>query len=268
MFNDEKLLHTRHSAFNTIVITEDDDGFRTLRFGYDGVPQSIVKPGHPEHLELAYACAMPLFLAFRREPARILIVGLGGGSLPAFFHRLLPDTLIDVVEIDKDVLDIAKTYCGFSEDARLHVYIEDGRDFIESRHQHYDVIILDSFDSESIPPHLLTIEFLHAIRDALTPNGIAVANIWGQDTNPKYHDMLRTYLEAFAELYIIDVPAPGTKLFVALSAPSPMTRDELIANARQITIERDFSYDLIDSIAGFKNADQEDLRAGRVLRDK
>ena len=267
MRSGEKVLVAQRSAFNLIVITEDSSGLRTLRFGHDGVPQSIVKVGDPEHLELPYASVLPNCLAFVQKPARILVVGLGGGTLPRFFHRAFPEMFVDVVEVDKDVLELAKTYCGFREDARMHVYVEDGRDFIENCCSRYDMIILDSFDAETIPSHLLTLEFLQTVRSALTPKGIAVANVWGRAINRLYDPVLATYRAAFEDVYVFDVPVPGTKIFAALPRKQTMTRDDLIERAKEISNRYGFRHDIVGSIAGFRNSELEHSRGGAVLRD-
>jgi len=267
MRNGEKVVVTKRSAFNLIVITEDESGLRTLRFGHDGVPQSVVKLGDPEHLELPYASVLPICLAFVQKPRRILIVGLGGGTVPGYFHSQFPEMAVDVVEIDKEVLEVAKTYCGFKEDARMHVFVEDGRDFIENCCDRYDIIVLDSFDSETIPRHLLTLEFLQAVRNALTPKGIVVANVWGRAINRSYDPMLLTYREAFKEVYIFDVPVPGTKIFVALPGRQEMTREDLLQRSREISERSGLRHDISHAIASFRNSDFEHCRGGAVLRD-
>ena len=267
MIPGEKILVARHSAFQTILLTEDASGLRTLRFGSEGASQSVVKVGDPRHLELPYARVLPACLAFVQDPLRLLIVGLGGGTLPRFFHSHFPAMKIDVVEIDPGVVEVAREHCGFAEDARMRVHVEDGRDFIEASQGGYDVIILDSFDTESIPAHLATLEFLGSVRKALAPQGIAIANIWGRATNPLYAHMLLTYRAGFEDVYIFDVPVPGTKIFVALPHPREMTREELIKQAREISRRREFDYDLGDAIAGFRHAKFETVRGGAVLRD-
>ncbi len=267
MTNGEKVLVARHSAFQAIRLTESADGLRTLRFGADGPSQSIVKVGDPRHLELPYARVVPACLAFTPNPRRILIIGLGGGTIPRFLHSHFPEMMIDVVELDPEVVALAREYCGFEEGPRLRVHVDDGRDFIETSRGCYDVIILDSFDTDSIPAHLTTLEFLGAVRNALAPEGIAIANVWGRATNPLYSSMLLTYRAAFEDLYIFDVPAPGTKLFVALSCRQEMTRAELIEKAREISRRHGFLYDLSGAIAGFRNAALETVRAGTVLKD-
>ena len=267
MINGEKVLVARRSAFNEILLTENASGLRTLCFGSGGAFQSIVKAADPRHLELPYARILPACLAFVQDPRRMLIVGLGGGTLPRFFHSRFPQMMIDVVEIDQEVVDVAKAYCGFDEDARMRVDVSDGRDFIEESPGGYDMIILDSFDTDSIPPHLTTVEFLGGVRKALAPEGIAVGNVWGRSSNPLYAHMLTTYRAAFEDVYIFDVPAAGTKIFAALPRRQAMTREEVISRAREISGHRGFDYDLGSAVAGFRNAGLESVHGGSVLRD-
>lgn len=267
MIDGEKVLLHRQSAFQEILLTEDGSGLVILRFGEDGGRQSVVKPGDPRHLELPYTRVLPACLAFARSPLRMLIVGLGGGTLPRFFHSHFPEMTIHVVELDPAVVEVAKRFCGFEEDDRLQVYVGDGRDFIEASRDGCDVIILDCFDGDSVPAHMATLEFLRLVRQALTPEGIAVANIWGRASNPLYAHMLATYRAAFDDLYVFDVPALGTKIFVALQWPRSITRDELLQRAREISRARGFHYHLDDVITGFRNSTLEIACGGAILRD-
>lgn len=268
MNHGEKVIVARHSAFQSIRLTEDASGLRTLRFG-EGASQSTVKADDPRHLEMRYTRLLPAGLAFSTDPRRVLMVGLGGGALPRFLHSHFPELTIDVVELDGDVVEVAREHCGFVEDATLRVSVEDGRDFIErSEAGGYDVIILDSYGADSIPAHLTTLEFLGAVRKALAADGIVIANVWGKSVNPLYAHMLRTYQAAFEAVYILDVPARGTKLFVALPGErEAMTRDAFIARAREISRARGFAYALEETVAGFRNATQETIQGGEVLRD-
>ncbi len=267
MKSGERTLVAQHSGFNLLVVTENDAGLRTLRFGHDGVCQSIVKVGDPQHTALPYAGALPLCLGFVRDPTRALIVGLGGGTLPNFFHSRLPELAVDVVEIDPGVVEIAKGYCGFQEDPRLRVFIEDGRDFIENCRDRFDLIVLDCFDADSVPVHMRTLEFLGAVKKVLSPEGIVVANIWGPNSNRHYHDMLLTYRTAFEDLYVLDVPGPDTKIFIGLSSKQAISREQLIRRAREVSRRYGFRHDLSANLAGFRHADTEHSHGGMVLRD-
>ncbi len=263
MYGDEKVLVARRSPFNLILLTENAQGLRSLRFGEEGVCQSVVNVEEAAHLALPYTNVLPLALAFAGLPRRLLVLGLGGGTLPRFFHKILPECKIDVVELDPDVLEIAKDYCGFQEDARMRVYIDDGRGFIAGHSAYYDVLVLDGFGADSIPDHLRTAEFLHSVRCALTETGIAVANVWGRNNNRLYEHMLLTYREVFEEVYVLDVAGPGTRVFVALQHKQTLTHAELLAKMSALPMRPGFNPGQLT----FRHSDKERLENGSVLRD-
>src|SRR5258706_4524832 len=145
----QTVIYEKASPYNTVIVTEDYKGLRTLLFERGGGRQSVVKPGDPDHLELAYARVALAGLALCEEPRRILVVGLGGGSLPMFLRKHYPAAGIDVAEIDPDVVDVAKKYFGFREDERIHAHIGNARQFIENARQaQYGIILHAAF----VPP--------------------------------------------------------------------------------------------------------------------
>ncbi|HEX8311116.1 MAG TPA: fused MFS/spermidine synthase [Chthoniobacteraceae bacterium] len=263
----DEIVARRNSPFNEIVVTDDGTGMRTLHFGDDHVLQSMVKIGCPAHLELAYTRVIPSCLAYAGKIERLLVIGLGGGTLPLFFYSQFSQLTIDVVEIDPVVVDVAKNYCGFHEDARMRVHVEDGRDFIERAAGDYDVIVLDSFSNESIPPHLLTCEFLEVVRSRLAMGGIVVANVWTRTRNALFDDMLRTYRHVFEDLYILDVPDRNVKIFVALPQERPMTREEVLARTREIFKNHALPQDPTGAISGFERVASNATLNGVILRD-
>jgi spermidine synthase len=265
---DQEVLYEKDSPYNTLVVTEDDEGLRTLWFEKHGARQSVVKVGDPDHLELPYAKAMPVGLAFVDNPERILIVGLGGGTVPGFLHKHYPRATIDVVDIDPDVVHVAKRFFGFREDATMHAHVADGRRFIEDCRNPYDLIFLDAFGSENIPYHLATREFLQSVRRALRPKGVAVGNLWSRWSNPLYDSMVRTYQEVFDDLYIFDVQGAGNMILVALPRKQPIDQHALARRAARISRQRHFPYDLGDVVTyGYQHAEEKNPDA-RVLLDK
>ena len=175
---------------------------------------------------------------------------------------------IDVVEIDPEVVAVAKKFFAFREDAAMHAYVKDGRRFIEECRDPYDVIFLDAYGPDSIPYALSTREFLHAVRRALTPKGIAVANVWSRSSNPLYDSMVRTYQDVFEHLAILDVQGSENKIFLAMPRQRQIPQDELARRARKISREKGFRYDLGDVVTyGYREAGKKDPGA-RVLTDK
>ena len=263
----ERVLYEKPSAFGTIVVTEDDKGLRVLRFGARGPRQSVVRPGDPDYLGLPYARVAFTGLALCAEPRRVLVVGLGGGSLPTFLHKYYPEATIDVVDIDPEVVDVAKRFFGFSEDQFMRAHVGDGRQFIEQIRQPYDVIFLDAFGGDSVPAHLTTQEFLHAVRRALKPDGVVVGNVWARHSNPLYDSMVRTYQEVFDELFILSVQEAGNMIVLALPRRQPLSRDELAQRARNVSTAKRFGFDLGSLVDYGLQPAQEKNQLGRVLRD-
>jgi len=264
----ETVLYDKPSAYSTIIVTEDASGVRTLRFEKNGARQSVVRPGDPDYLALPYTKAALVGLALSPQPRRILVVGLGGGTLPMFLHKHYPQATIDAVDIDPDVVSVAKKFFGFREDDLLRAHVGDGRRFVERVREPYDVVFLDAFGLDSVPPHLATQEFLLAVKRAIKPSGVVIGNVWGRHSSPLYDSMVRTYQAAFDDLYVLEVQGADNKLLFGLPRRQPLTPAELEALADKVATANGFGFDLGALVQfGLEHA-REKNPAGRVLRDK
>ena len=132
----------------------------------------------------------------------------------------------------------------------------------------YDAILLDAYGSENIPCPLATREFLQAVRRALRPGGVVAGNVWGQESNPLYNSMVRTYQEVFDELYVLDLQDSQNKILVALPRKQGVRRADWAATARKISKEQKFRFDLGDLIEHGYRCEKEKHAAGHVLTDK
>jgi spermidine synthase len=266
-FADERVLLERKSEYNTILVTEDDDGLRVMRFSPGGARQSVVKAGDPDHLDAPYARTMPVAFVFARKPRSMLVVGLGGGTIPTFLHRHLPNLAIDVVELDPVVIEVAKSHFGFREDSMLRAHAGDGRRFVEQATARYDLILLDAYGSEEVPYALATREFLRSVRRAVAPHGVVVSNVWGRDDNPLYDSMVRTYRAVFDATYIVDLDGAPNKLVIALPWKPRLTREEVIGRSRALTGELALREDLGGIVERGFRPPGADGSTGRVLTD-
>jgi spermidine synthase len=118
-------------------------------------------------------------LALNPDPKQVLILGLGGGTLPTAMTKLLPTASIDVVEIDPAVTQVAKRYFAFRDGGNTHTYEMDARVFVKKAGREgrkYDLVVLDAFDREYIPEHLLTREYLTEVKALLKPGSVLAAN--------------------------------------------------------------------------------------------
>ena len=86
-------------------------------------------------------------------------VGLGAGTLAAYAR---PSDTIDFWDIDPKAIRIARDFFTFVPDSRgkIHIQQSDGRKGLEASSTDYDLIVIDAFCGDAIPPHLLTREAL------------------------------------------------------------------------------------------------------------
>ncbi|QSQ24412.1 fused MFS/spermidine synthase [Pyxidicoccus parkwayensis] len=243
-----RVLCVGKSAAGLLIVTEDDEGRRFLQFGWLGASQSVVWPGFPLRLESDYTRAMVAALAFVAEPRRILVVGLGGGALPMFLRAVLPQAQVDVVELHSEVVDVARRYFGFHEDASLRVLVADARHVIASPGPAYDAILLDAYGPRGIPPPLATREFLQAARARLAPGGVVVGNVlrlvgrWNSA-------MARTWEQSFAQLYAHTVEESANQVLIGLPDAEKRARAGLNARADRLTREWGIPFNLRTRVA-------------------
>src|SRR5438874_800587 len=138
-------------AKSPIAVT-DSRGLRTLYVGGEAI-QSAMRIDDPHALALDYTRCMMAFLLLHPEPREALMIGLGGGSLPKFFHRQLRSTKVRVVELDARVLAAARAHFALPpDDERLLVEIGDGAEALYP--ECCDLLVVDAFDDEVHVPKL------------------------------------------------------------------------------------------------------------------
>jgi spermidine synthase len=125
----------------------------------------------------------PVGDVFRKLPAAqfdsTAIVGLGAGGLACYSR---PGQRWTFFEIDPTVARIARDPKLFTylRDCRgkFDVVIGDGRKSLEKRAgARYGLIVIDAFNSDAVPVHLITREALQLYQRRLGPNGLTLFNI-------------------------------------------------------------------------------------------
>lgn len=139
--------------------------------------QSRMQSLKPLALDLDYTRTMMGFLLFNDRPDTIGMIGLGGGSLAKFCHGYLPKARIDVVEINPHVIALRDTFHVPPDSSRFKVRRGDGADFVRSPPHRLDVLMVDGYDADGIPPALCSQAFYDDCRDSLQPEGLLVVNL-------------------------------------------------------------------------------------------
>jgi len=197
-----KVLLEKDSFYHQIRVEENSES-RSLYF--DRTLQSAMNLSDPTSLRLLYSRYTSLGLAFRPDAKKVLIIGLGGGSIPKKYQKEFPSMEIDAAEIDPEVIEVAKKYFFFQENKNLRVHAQDGRLFLTRTQQRYDIIMLDAYFKDAIPFHLTTREFFQLADQRLTSNGLVVANIIGAVTGQAgriTRSVAKTLREIFPQVYL------------------------------------------------------------------
>jgi spermidine synthase len=227
-----RVIHSETSLYQNILITEDGS-VRCMQFTVrkDQRNQSCVDRRAPKHLVFPYARMMLAALLLDATPTNVLIVGLGGGTLPTALSELYPTANIDVVEIDPAVVVVAKRYFGFEPTEHMHVFQHDARVWAKraaSNSRRYDLIMLDAFNGDYIPEHLMTREYLTETRELLTSDGVLASNTFA--ISRLYHNESVTYADVFGPFFNLRSQDTANRVIIASRAALPeSTQLELTA---------------------------------------
>lgn len=198
----------------------DNGGLRALHFSAEFV-QTVIRIDDPAALELGYAQRMMAFLLFNPRPRKIMMVGLGGGSLANFCHRHLPAASMTVLEIDPHVLALRDMFGVPPDDARFRVIHCDGARYLAEAHESCDVLLVDAFGVDGVAADLLATDFYEDARRRLTDRGMLVMNVAGDRHGYALH--VERILEVFDERVIaISVPAPEDGNYIVFAFRDPV----------------------------------------------
>lgn len=261
-----QLLHSEKSLYRDIFVYQDGTTrclcfTRLCTIGR----QTCVNQKWPDHLVFEYTKMMLAALFLKPDPRSILVIGLGGGTLPHTLEKLLPDADIDAVEIDPAVVRVAQEYFGFRADERVHVIVQDGRAYVRQAlrgEKRYDLILLDAYEHQYIPEHMLTREFLSEVRSLLQPSGIVAANTFS--SSRLYSNESVTYSSVFGQFYNLRA---NNRIILASNASLPSI-EQAERNSRPfVATFPQFDADPKDLLAMFSTRPDWDSSA-RILTDQ
>jgi spermidine synthase len=226
-FDHRKILLEKQTPYNLVTVEKDYRDYRHLVFNPNRGSQGIWNPASPDEIVSSYCRVSTLFLtAIKREPRRVLFIGLGAGIVPRFVRERFPLAGIDVVEIDPEIPGIAEGYFGFRPDDRMKMITADGRDFINRTKESYDLIFVDAYTANEIPFQLTTVEFFRRVHAALAPDGLLIANIANLGKKEFIGSEIRTVREVFPELAVF-VCGDGTNYLAMARSSGPVDADAM-----------------------------------------
>ena len=211
------VIHEERSLYRNIIVDETRD-LRCLKFNTKSsqTSQSCMYKNDPDKLVFNYTKLTFASLLVTENPKSVLIIGLGGGTLSNVIHELYPAAKIHNVEIDPAVLKVARDYFNFIETDNVTSSVQDGRIFIKRaaiKKQKYDWIILDAFNGDYIPEHLLTKEFFEEVKSVLAEGGVIAANTFS--SSKLYEHESATYHSVFGDFINVSRPNRSNRIILA-----------------------------------------------------
>lgn len=191
-----EVLHREKTPYQEIAVYETPQWGRLLTL--DDVIMTTDRDEFVYHEMMAHIplCTHP-------APRRVLVIGGGDGGVVREVLKH-PVEAVSLVEIDGRVIDVCREYfpaisCGLS-DPRVTILVDDGIAHVARHRDAYDVIIVDSTDPVGPAVGLFREEFYRSVAEALTPDGLFVA----QTESPFYNaSLIQGIHEALGRIFPI-----------------------------------------------------------------
>ncbi|NOT65132.1 MAG: polyamine aminopropyltransferase [Methylotenera sp.] len=200
--------HLMKAVMGESVDVSETDGVRSLHLGSVTI-QSAMRIRDPNALELTYTRGMMCFLLFNANVKNVLAIGLGGGSLTKYIHAYCPEITSTVVELNPQIIQVARSQFYVPDnDERLNIIEGDGLQYLADNNNVADVLLIDAFDSNGIPPDFCSQDFFDQCANTLNNNGILAINLWGSDK--KFDVYLQRIEQSFdGKVLILPTGKPG-----------------------------------------------------------
>ena len=251
------------TEYNDVFITKRQNqlvmSFQVKGWDYT---ESVANLTDPDDLPLRYAQVMTIATIYHDAPKKILMLGLGGGSISTYLGRFLPEAAITTVEIDPGVITAAKTYFGLRETERMRYRAGDGRVFLNRSKESYDLILLDAYRGGYVPFHLLTREFYTLVKQRLAPGGAAAFNV--HDGSKLYASTIKTLGEVFPAL---DLYPTGMGEVIAVGAALPLDMATLERRAATLQERHSFRFPLPPLLQRRMDRPQAQAANGDLITD-
>ena len=250
------LITERESAYNYIqVVRSGDETQLVLNEGlavhsiYN--PHRVLTSGPWDYFLVAPYFNKPPFTP--QQVHKVCVIGLGAGTIPHEFSSIYGPIPIDGVEIDGEIVNLGRQYFNMTE-PNLHVVVQDGRYFLQTTSQHYDVIGIDAYQQPYVPFQLTTQEFFHEVRSHLTPTGVTVINAGHTSNDFRLVEALaQTMHSVFSHVYIIDTKRFSNSIVIGTNAPTSL--DNFRVNAAQLVGSP--LYGIMDASINYGNMREE-----------
>jgi len=216
---EKNVILRKESFYNDIRVLEKEDGKKAL--SVNRWTSYSVSVGEKDNYltETSYYDYFNA-AALLTEPREILVLGMGAGTSVKQYLHFFPEAHVDAVEIDPEIIRIAKDeeYFGVKEGPRLKIFSQDARPYLRKSNKKYDVIEVDMFQGGPyVPFYVTTKEFFQAVSDHLLPGGVVVMNVLSLgDDQTLLCSIEKTLKVVFPTVFAIRVGVSSNYLLTAL----------------------------------------------------
>jgi spermidine synthase len=226
------LLESRNSIYGNLAVIETGN----IRSIYDN---GVILANVPD--EAAAEEAVHYALLEHPAPKKILLIG--GGANGSVVQVLKHPTVerVDYVELDPTLIDMARQFfpaqsAPFISDSRVHIHYADGRLYLKTSRDQFDVIILDLPDPQTAQLNrFYTAEFFQSASEHLAPGGLLALQLRASEDyiSPERAEFLRCIQRTLGEVfpYVLAIPGESIHFFGALR-PGLLTDDPQVLIAR------------------------------------
>lgn len=229
-------LYTVEDRYGPLYVTDDGE-CRILSFAPQDEQSRCLKAA-PHVLQLDYTQAMLLVLLFC-QPKRVLILGLGGGSLVSALHHYDRSLTITAVELRAAVIDVAKRFFFLPTSKRIQLIEQDAAEFLlDALPCKVDIIFADMYHAAGVDSLQLQTDFITRCSQQLKEEGWLVLNYWlDYRDDPYVHAALSAQ---FAEVRTI-LTASKNWIILASKTPQYKTARELKDKAMHLSATLGYS---------------------------
>jgi spermidine synthase len=252
---------------------ESPQGIRTLSF--DGSMETRMSLNDPAQGHFEYTEHFHMPWLWNGLITNLLVIGLGGASTQRSWARYYPHVVVETVEIDPIVRDVAKRFFHFKETPQQIVHVSDGRVFLRRSEAKYDAILMDAYVQNrygsSIPYQLATKEFFGLAADHLTTNGVLAYNVIGSMQASQADlvgSLYKTLKSVFPQVYAFPSRQSFNVVLLATKSRDPVAYTTLSSRATSLIYHKRILLPTFrDRLAAFRPDPPANYHSCKVLTD-
>jgi spermidine synthase len=230
-----KTIYRTAGLVHDLIVTRK--GKTTTLWSESGIRHTVFDSAAPHLPGLEYARNMLVALAFSPQAKSCLILGLGGGSIPRMLLAARSQIVVDAIEIDPAVVELAARYFDIGALPRLAIHLKDAASFLRCCTSRYGIVVVDTYVGEQFPDQCATEEFIKDTRKCLRDDGVLAVN-WLSGDSQIRKELLKNIESIVGPVW--QLPGLKTRNVLYFAAPRTTTRPAIVSAAAAVEAEVPF----------------------------